>query len=50
MKETDLLRRHFTLLPGTLIAGRLPISVNLRMDKVSDFEYAWDECQSGRAT
>jgi putative NIF3 family GTP cyclohydrolase 1 type 2 len=23
MKETDLLRRHFTLLPGTLIAGRL---------------------------
>jgi putative NIF3 family GTP cyclohydrolase 1 type 2 len=25
MKETDLLRRHFTLLPGTLIAGRLPL-------------------------
>jgi putative NIF3 family GTP cyclohydrolase 1 type 2 len=25
MKKTDILRRHFTLLPGTLIAGRLPL-------------------------
>jgi putative NIF3 family GTP cyclohydrolase 1 type 2 len=25
MKETDILRRHFTLLPGTLIAGRLSL-------------------------
>jgi hypothetical protein len=25
MKETNILRRHFTLLPGTLIAGRLPL-------------------------